>query len=164
MMTSDHEPDDLCPSCGVPQPFGRRGASCSRCAYQFAAEGEPACPMGHLTPFGYGVCGLIAGGYLGAGVALMDPDTRLEDPHLVLSALLLGIACCRAAWWLGKRLDRRVRRGFEAGLFGFVAAAFAVFVLGLCGVASADTLLAVAATVMAVATPILGRVLYPRRG
>ena len=148
MAIVDREPDDLCPSCGVPQPLARRGPACPRCGYEFDAEGAAAFRRGHLTPFGYGVCGLIAGGHLGAGIALANPGTDLEDPRLVLFPLALGIACCVIAWWVGKHLDWRVHRGYESGLFGFMVAAFSVFVLGLFGVSSADTLAAVAMVAM----------------
>lgn len=163
MAIGDHEPDDLCPSCGVPQPLARRGLVCARCGYQFDAEGPEACRTGHLTPFGYGLCGLIAGGHLGAGIALADPDADLEDPRLVLFPLLLGVACCVIAWWVGKHLDWRVHRGYEAGLFGFMVAGFSVFVLGLFGVGSADTLAAVGMVAMVIATPLFRRGLYRGR-
>ncbi len=163
MIPGDREPDDLCPSCGVPQPIARRGAACSHCGYEFAAGDRDAFHAGYLTPFGYGLCGLIAGGHLGAGIALTNPDATLDDPRLVLFPLVMGIVCSLLAWWVGRRLDWRMRPGYESVLFGVMAAALSVFVLGLWGVRSADTLLATALVVFVVTAPLLRRMMYRRR-
>lgn len=149
--------DDLCPSCGVPVPHPRRTTACPHCGHVF---GEPLdSHAGFLAPFGYGMCGLIAGGQMGAAVALTDQAIRFEDPRLVLFPAMGAIACCIAAAWIGSRLEAGVRRGYEIALFSLLAGTFTTFVLALWGVTRAETLLAWGAGIAVAALPFVQRAL-----
>jgi hypothetical protein len=143
-------PDDLCPHCGIPQPRGARGAACAHCGRSLA---EP--PGGHLTPFGYGVCGFVAGGQVGAAVALTDPDITLGDPRLTLFPILGAGACCALAAWLGSRLSRQARRGFEFGLAATLCGTFTVAVASLLGLSSAESLISLGACTAIIAGGII---------
>ncbi|MBP8955390.1 MAG: hypothetical protein KBI47_23570 [Armatimonadetes bacterium] len=160
-MSGNRLNDDLCPSCGVPVPHSRRGPTCPHCGHPFDEPLEGR--AGHLTPFGYGVCGLIAGGQIGAAVALTDPAIRFEDPRLALFPMLGGLACCLVAAWLGSRLDVGVRRGYEVAIFSIIGGTFTVFVLALWGVNRTETLAAWGAGIALACVPFVRRVLFALR-
>ena len=75
----------------MPVPFQRRGASCPHCGQAFGTPAEGPASAGHLTVFGYGVCGFVTGAEVAVAAALADPDIRLDDLRLTLASL-----ACRA--------------------------------------------------------------------
>ncbi len=161
-MHHGQEPDDFCPSCGVPVPFQRRGDTCPHCGHDFRVPADDPAHGGHLSTFGCGLCGLIAGAQLGAAVAFTDPGIRLDDPRLVLFPAIAGVACMGATAWVGGRLRLGVQRGYEAGLVALMLAAFVVLFLSVGGVSSPDTLAAIGFCALIVISLLVWRVLYSR--
>lgn len=161
-MVGRNEPDDLCPSCGVPVPFHRRGRTCPYCGHEFGLPQEGPETTGYLTAFGYGMCGLIVGGQVGAGLGLAA-GVRLGDPRLALFPLAGAVACACAFAGIGSKLHAGAKRGFEALLFALVLAGLVVFLLAFVGVSSLDTLSAVAVCVLAIGVPTMWRLLYGRK-
>jgi hypothetical protein len=94
----------------------------------------------HLTPFGHGVCGFIAGAQVGAAIALTDPEIRLGDLRLTLFPILGGVACAVVAREIGGRLTAEARRGYDVCLAAVVCGAFATAVASLMGLSSAEAL------------------------
>lgn len=157
------EPDDLCPSCGVPVPFQRRSAACPHCGHEFGPPRPDPQVTGYLTPFGYGMCGLIAGGQLGATAALSAETLRIGDPRLLLFPIAGGVACALIAAAVGRRLHASVRRGYEALMLALALACILVFMLALIGVRSLDALAATGVCALALGTPLVWRVLFRRK-
>jgi hypothetical protein len=145
---------DLCPSCGVPLPLGRRSQRCSHCGARPGSDAAPA--QGRLTQFGRVLMGLMLGTHLGIAVALTDRDIALGDPRLVLFPLAGALACCGLVVALGRRLHPGVLPGFEVLLCGLVCGGLSLLVLTLAGVALAETLLA-AGVLTTIAGALLGR-------
>ncbi len=164
-MAQEFKTDDLCPHCGVPVPLARRGPRCPYCGVPFDLPADSPRRRGYLTAFGHGVCGLIAGGYGGAVVALsVDRTITLGDPRLVLFPAAGAVACAAAAAGIGSHLASDVRRGYEATLFSLVVAVLSMFCLCLTTGVGADTVLAAGAVTLVVAIPVIWRHLYdPRR-
>jgi hypothetical protein len=162
-MAGKPEPDDLCPSCGVPVPFARRGPNCPHCGAELTLAAAASQTTGLLTPFGYGVCGLIAGGMLGAAAALTNEDLRLGDPRLMVFPAAAAFACALVASQVGRRLHTGVRRGYEAFLLALVLAALAVLFLALAGVSSVEALGATGACAGLAALPLVRHAVHGRR-
>lgn len=163
-MAQEFKTDDLCPHCGVPVPMTQRGSACPHCGLDFDLPSDSPSCRGYLTTFGHGVCGLIAGGYGGAVVALAtDRQLTLDDPQVVLLPAMGGVLGAAAAAAVSSRLAVGVRRGYEAALFGFVIAVLCMFCLELLGPVPVDAVLAAGAVALAVAIPAIWRYLYGRR-
>ncbi len=163
-MVGRSEPDDLCPACGVPLPAARHAAVCPHCGAELSSAGGACQAKGYLTPFGYGMCGLIAGGHLGLAAVLVVGDVHLGDPRVVLFPAAGGLACAWLAAQLGSRLHVGVRAGYETVLLGLMVAALVVFVTAVGGVTALDTLVAVGAVAFVLATPLIRRALAPPHG
>lgn len=157
------EPDDLCPSCGVPVPFERRSASCPHCGHEFGPPRPEPQITGYLTPFGYGMCGLVAGSQLGATAALGAEGIRMGDPRLLLFPVAAGLACALLAAGVGRKLHATARRGYEALVLTLALACILVFALALMGVRSVDALAAAGVCALALGTPLVWRVLFRRK-
>ena len=144
-------------------PFQRRGAACPHCGQAFGAPVEGPATTGHLTVFGYGVCGLTIGAEVAVAAALADPDIRLDDLRLTLFPALAAVACAALAACIGRRLTHFARRGYEvllfAGMFGALAAAAAA----LMGVQSAEALVWTGLGTAVPASAAVRRFAYPRR-
>ena len=162
-MVSQRDPDDLCPSCGVPVPLGRRGPECPHCGHNFERPLEGPAGGGYLTTFGYGMCGLVAGGQLGTAVVMTLADVRLGDPRLVLFPAFGATACALLTAGVGSKLYASVRRGYEILLFSLVMASLTVLCLSLVGVSSIETLSAVGGCVLVLGAPVLRRFAYDRK-
>jgi len=164
-MVSRREPDDLCPSCGVPVPLSGRGARCPYCGYDFEAAGPHTALSGYLTTFGYGMCGLFVGGQIGLSTALCRYEVLYGDPRSVLYPVLGSAIGAALAAGVGSKLDAGVRRGFEAFLLSLVVASVCVSCLAMAGVDRLDALGAVGLGVLCIAGPLVWRLMYaPRRG
>lgn len=133
---------------------------CTKCGARLSAEG----PAGQhlLTPFGHGMCGLIAGALSGATAALCC-QSATTDVRLLLFPAAGGATFAAAASFVGRRLELGVRPGYEAFLLAVVAAAVCACAAALAGVATPETLAGLGALVVLVGAPILGRVMHRTR-
>jgi uncharacterized protein (DUF983 family) len=122
--------DRICPHCGFPLPLDRPSRQCPECGYDFVTGTAPQ-PRPHLTVFGHGVCGMVAGTFVGAAWALtMPPNWR--EPLMVLLPLALGGAAALVAWFIGRHIAIEHYRGYEilllsADVGAMVAAGAALF-------------------------------------
>jgi len=151
---------DLCPACGVPVGRGKRGQMCPNCGADLAAPGPEGPHL--LTPFGHGMCGLIAGALCGAAGAL-SCQALAPDIRLLLFPAAGGTTFAAAAAFVGRRLELSVRPGYEAFLLALVAAGACVCAAALAGIAAPEALLGLGALVTLAGAPILARVMHPAR-
>jgi hypothetical protein len=112
-----------------------------------------------LTPFGHGMCGLIAGGLMGAA-ATVCCQLRAPDLRLLLFPAAGGATFAAAASFVGRRLALEVRPGYEALLLALVAAGVSVLAVALAGVSSPEALGALGALVTLVGAPMLARAMH----
>lgn len=128
----------MCPNCGANLPLRS--------------------PKGRhlLTPFGHGMCGLIAGGLCGAAAALCCQGA-VPDVRLLLFPTAGGATFAAAASFVGRRLEPSVRPGYEALLLALVVAGACVCGAALAGITSPEALLGLGAFLTLAGAPTLAR-------
>lgn len=86
---------------------------CPRCREPLPAPGEELPPAGMLTHWGLGMCGLVAGGMLGLGLAVSLDLGNPPPSWAILWPVVLAALGAAASAWLSRHLMRPARRSFE---------------------------------------------------
>ncbi len=152
---SRRDSDRICPNCGFPLPLDKLSGKCPQCRYDFATRTAPQ-PRAYLTVFGYGMCGVVAGAFIGAAWALILPP-KLHRPMMILLPLTGAVVVALAAAWLGKHLDREHRRAYELLLLSADAGAMAAVAAALFGVYAGAALFGIGLVVAVVVRAVLAR-------
>lgn len=118
-----HHDHKICPHCGYPLSTGKTLTTCEECGYNFLT-GEAPKPHVYLTVFGHGMCGVIAGGALGAAVALKLPPAY-QLSMMVLAPPIGAIILSMITAWIGRHLAPEHLPGYERWLMALMLAAFA---------------------------------------
>ena len=149
------ERDRICPHCGFPLPLDRHSKRCPECGYDFVSGTAPQ-PRSHLTVFGHGVCGMVAGTFAGATWALTMPPT-VRESLMVLLPLAIGAAAALVAWFIGKHIDAEHYRGYEMLLLSVDAGAMVAAGAALFGVSAGGVLFGIGFGAALIARSILLR-------
>lgn len=103
----------LCPHCGA--PLRDHEAMCPACGTGAAPDAER--PAGLLTPFGYGLCGLIGVGMLGFGISV-GLVGGVPRTAVVLGPVVAAVVAAITAANVGRRLSPQWRCSYEHLLLG----------------------------------------------
>lgn len=98
----------LCPTCG--HPVRPQDAVCTKC--RVPLDVPEAMRWGVFTPFGYGMCGFLAGALAVAGLILSVPGDHLL-PLLPLAVLTVGLPAALVTAAIGRRLAPEIRCAYE---------------------------------------------------
>ncbi len=147
--------DRICPNCGLPLPLDKLSGRCPQCRYDFATRTAPR-PRAYLTVFGHGMCGMVAGSFIGAAWALILPP-KLHRPMMVLLPLTGAVMVALAAAWVGRHLDREHHRAYELLLLSADAGAMAAVAAALSGVYAGAVLFGIGLVVAALTRMVLAR-------
>lgn len=112
-----------------------------------------------MTPFGYGMCGLLAGAIWGLVAALLAPGYPARQA-LLLWPIIGGLAAAVTASAVGKRLVVNVRCAFEHLLLALGVGSLIAACAVVLGVQQLETLLPLAALAVAVIYGLLRRYGY----
>ncbi len=139
--------DDICPRCGFPLPLGYQSDRCPNCKYRLLGPDDPVC---HLTIFGCGVCGLVAGAFIGATWSLTLPPGPFQQSMMVLMPLGFSIVGAGITTWIRRHIAPEFRAGLEQFLLAADIGAAASTFAALCGVISSVGVTAVGVITTAV--------------
>lgn len=138
--------DDICPRCGFPLPLRQQSERCPNCQYRLLGPDDPVC---HLTIFGCGVCGLVAGAFTGATWSLTLPSGHVQRSMMVLMPLAFGVVGAVITTWIRRHIAPEFRAGLEQLLLAVAVGAAASTFAALCGLSSSGVLATVGILVTA---------------